>query len=373
MTIGLRIKAVRASLNLTQEAFGEKIAVSRTAVTHYEKETKTPSLPIIKNICREFYISEEWLLHGTGERIDKERMEEEEASRGELLWMADTLEKSFHDLSVYMKEFENDHHTVILETFDALVPVLMKSMDDEDLLFEYHDELFAVIGELERFIKAMDDIITGTEYSSSLDKFKAYSKRLSAFQSSIGNSSDKIFELLNADFESSKKSSIIEETQKAKQPLEFPKVSREDSPYSVYQSNDILQVAEQPEAEYNVVKRVPVVGNVAAGKAIEVYNHVDDLIDVPGSMTVDYALNVKGNSMEPLIADGSLIFVKQQEDINQGEIGIFLIDDNVTCKRYHRTDDSVILRSENKEYPDMVFGPESNIRIIGKVLLTKNV
>ncbi len=62
-----RIKELRKSLGLNQADFGEKIGISNTAVSKWEKGENTIPDSAIKLICREFHVSETWLRTGAGE------------------------------------------------------------------------------------------------------------------------------------------------------------------------------------------------------------------------------------------------------------------------------------------------------------------
>lgn len=62
-----RIRELRKYLNLTQAAFGEKIAVKANTITNYETGLRVPSDSVIRSICREFGVSELWLRTGEGE------------------------------------------------------------------------------------------------------------------------------------------------------------------------------------------------------------------------------------------------------------------------------------------------------------------
>lgn len=62
-----RIKKIRKHFNLTQVKFGEQIGVKGNTVTNYETGLRTPTDAVIKSICREFHIREEWLRFGEGE------------------------------------------------------------------------------------------------------------------------------------------------------------------------------------------------------------------------------------------------------------------------------------------------------------------
>lgn len=62
-----RIRELRKALNLTQAAFGERIAVKPNTITNYETGLRIPSDSVIRSICREFNVSERWLREGDGE------------------------------------------------------------------------------------------------------------------------------------------------------------------------------------------------------------------------------------------------------------------------------------------------------------------
>lgn len=61
-----RIKQVRKSQKLTQTAFGGIIGVKGNTITNYETGLRNPTDAVIKSICREFGVSEEWLRTGKG-------------------------------------------------------------------------------------------------------------------------------------------------------------------------------------------------------------------------------------------------------------------------------------------------------------------
>lgn len=130
---------------------------------------------------------------------------------------------------------------------------------------------------------------------------------------------------------------------------------------------------EQQEQELNSSKVIPMVGKTAANPSVLEYGDVDieqqSFSHVPKG--ADCALNVQGDSMEPLIKDGSIVFYKRQEDVENGEVAIVEINgDGVTCKKVLKDYDNkqIILRSVNDRYEDRVLHDEE-VRIIGKVIL----
>ncbi|MFT8668841.1 MAG: LexA family transcriptional regulator [Liquorilactobacillus hordei] len=86
----------------------------------------------------------------------------------------------------------------------------------------------------------------------------------------------------------------------------------------------------------------------------------------------DEVVTIAGDSMEPLLKQGSQAFVHYQPvPDNEGQIVIVSIKgDGVTCKRIYREDGKIRLKSINEKYEDMVF-PAEDIRIIGKVIISQ--
>ncbi len=75
--------------------------------------------------------------------------------------------------------------------------------------------------------------------------------------------------------------------------------------------------------------------------------------------------------MEPLIADGETIFIKSMPRIEPNQIGLFLYNEEVFCKRLvlDRKKSHVVLRSENKAYKDIIVHDPSQLRTLGLVLI----
>jgi transcriptional regulator with XRE-family HTH domain len=67
MEPGDRVRIIRKEAGLTQEKFGERLGISKVAVSKIENKVNSLSDQMRKSICREFRINEEWLLSGTGE------------------------------------------------------------------------------------------------------------------------------------------------------------------------------------------------------------------------------------------------------------------------------------------------------------------
>ena len=66
-----RLKKLRKNLDLTQQAFADKIGMKQNTIEQYEMGRTTPSDAIVFSICREFGVNEKWLRNGEGEMFIK--------------------------------------------------------------------------------------------------------------------------------------------------------------------------------------------------------------------------------------------------------------------------------------------------------------
>lgn len=118
MTQGERVKEVRKSLNLTMEQFGNKLGVTKVAISNIEKEKRNLTEQMSRAICREFNVSEEWLKTGEGEMYQQLSEDEEIAGI-----VSDLLEEGK----------DNAFYGIILEiakTYNELSPASQKVLTE---------------------------------------------------------------------------------------------------------------------------------------------------------------------------------------------------------------------------------------------------
>lgn len=72
-----RIKELRKTLGLTLEKFGDKLGVTKVAISNIEKGNRNLTEQMIKAICREYNVREEWLRSGDGEMFVQLSYDEE--------------------------------------------------------------------------------------------------------------------------------------------------------------------------------------------------------------------------------------------------------------------------------------------------------
>jgi len=91
---------------------------------------------------------------------------------------------------------------------------------------------------------------------------------------------------------------------------------------------------------------------------------VDD--NVP--LCANFGVRVSGDSMSPKFEDGQIVWVKQQQTLQNGEVGVFLYDDNAYLKKLNSASGGVRLVSLNPAYPEIIVAEEKSFRVLGKAL-----
>ena len=128
-------------------------------------------------------------------------------------------------------------------------------------------------------------------------------------------------------------------------------------------------------------KMYPVLGKISAGLPILATENIYDYLTapVPSSKINSYYeyffLKIQGDSMDKKYPNGSLVFVQKQDVLENDCIGVILIDDEATVKRYRKENNFIILEpmSNNPIHKTQMYSiKDKNVRIIGKVILSVN-
>ena len=92
-----------------------------------------------------------------------------------------------------------------------------------------------------------------------------------------------------------------------------------------------------------------------------------ETISVPATPTTrraDFSVLVAGDSMEPMFSDGDIVLVEQEQEVPEGQVGIFAING----QGYIKTAGRRKLISANKEYNDILISPDDSVRCFGLVI-----
>jgi len=120
---------------------------------------------------------------------------------------------------------------------------------------------------------------------------------------------------------------------------------------------------------------IPVVGRVAAGEPILAEENIEGYVSLKelfGQSKDTFILKVVGDSMvEEGIMNGDFVVVKPVSTVENGQIGVVLLDDEATVKRIFVQCDRIALKPANRAagYKTKYIKRSSeNARIIGKVI-----
>lgn len=120
-----------------------------------------------------------------------------------------------------------------------------------------------------------------------------------------------------------------------------------------------------------VIKKVPLYDGIACGNPRYADPQEVDMMELPDGIRADFAVRCYGDSMiDAHICDGDIVYIRQQDDVDDGEIAAVLIDDDATLKRVYRKPYGVVLMPANSNYEPLVYTAEDcvNIRIMGKAV-----
>lgn len=116
---------------------------------------------------------------------------------------------------------------------------------------------------------------------------------------------------------------------------------------------------------------IPIYGEIRAGDPMFVNEEILGYATIPREEARNkefFFLRVKGDSMiNARICEGDLVLVERQNWIDNGDIGVFLINgEEATIKRYYEDKGFIILKPENPAYSPQIYRPEEVI-ILGRV------
>lgn len=118
----------------------------------------------------------------------------------------------------------------------------------------------------------------------------------------------------------------------------------------------------------------------AAGFSVPLDGEDFKMIPVDDSVpeAADYAVDIQGNSMEPYIHDGDMVYVKKDAELSIGDVGIFCVNGSMYCKQYYLDEEqNLVLVSANPDlrHSNILVHADSGytVTVCGKVLLDRKV
>ncbi len=143
----------------------------------------------------------------------------------------------------------------------------------------------------------------------------------------------------------------------------------------------VLDVAEEehrskvvPLSPQRSIRKIPLFASpAAAGYVSPILGEEYEMIDVDTADHAQFAVRISGDSMEPHIHDGSIVYVAR-EPLQNGDIGVFCVDNDTFCKQYYKDPLGMVYLfslNRNRADADVVLPPSSgrSLNCFGKVLI----
>lgn len=122
-------------------------------------------------------------------------------------------------------------------------------------------------------------------------------------------------------------------------------------------------VSRLPQCRY-----VPLIGRIRAGQPLFAEENREGFFPLPAEFAAGgeyFILRVEGESMSGAgIQDGDLVIVRRQKTVENGEIGVFLLGDEATVKRFYREKDIIRLQPANDQFEPIL---TRQVEVLGRV------
>lgn len=156
-----------------------------------------------------------------------------------------------------------------------------------------------------------------------------------------------------------------------------------DFDYLFNMIDDEVDLSRQPLPPYTNIhpitkQSLPVLGEVSCGEPRFMADQIEYYTDQLEGIHADFVLIAHGDSMiGARIHDGDLVFIRKQEEVENGEIAAVAIGDEATLKRvfFYANKSVLVLRAENPDFKDMEYsGSElADVHVLGKAVAFQSV
>jgi repressor LexA len=121
-----------------------------------------------------------------------------------------------------------------------------------------------------------------------------------------------------------------------------------------------------------LIREIPIIGRVAAGKPTLAVEHVEGTIPLPTEWAKGgeiFLLKVRGDSMSPFILPDDYVVVRSQSSAENGEVVVTLVGEEATVKRFFKKGKRIELKPDNEQWETIQIEEGSGeVQILGKVI-----
>jgi SOS-response transcriptional repressor LexA/transcriptional regulator with XRE-family HTH domain len=343
-----RIKELRKEQSLTQDGLAELLNVQRPTVSKYEAGIIPLTTETIQRLIEIFHVSADYLLGISDERrrfipfdeIDDavEHYESEPLSTAfSIIDTDDKLDEATRLLVDYCKklniELKVGERTIFESSINPIVPTKLKASPEGTPLTPEQQDLLAATTGLSK-----EDLLKTIEYAAANLPGTPYDRQqYDKYLKCDDRGKDTVNRVIDYEYNRTVSSKTNE----------LPRLKTIKIPVS-------LELASAGRGYFLET----------ADMRMTAFSETD----VPEG--ADFAVKIKGDSMEPGIPDGCLVFIKSMPAIDSGEIGLFNLNGDGYCKELFVSFDRkrIELRSHNEKYPPITIGTEDVLLVYGRVL-----
>ena len=142
------------------------------------------------------------------------------------------------------------------------------------------------------------------------------------------------------------------------------------SDYEASKYNLKLQSFASKDSKTNT-KKIPVyLSPAAAGEPLPILADDYSLVNAESAPSdASFGIRISGDSMEPVIADMSVVWVKKQDSLDNGDVGMIVLNGEILCKKLNIENGKCYLMSYNIKYSPIEVLETDDLRVVGKVIL----
>lgn len=113
---------------------------------------------------------------------------------------------------------------------------------------------------------------------------------------------------------------------------------------------------------------IPVLGNIACSPQTVPDTNPDGYADLPDGIRADFCLKCKGDSMSPMLNDGDLVLIRQQPEVEPGQVAAVGINGETTLKHVYRNETGLLLCANNTKYAPIQTKPGDDVVVYGRAV-----
>ncbi len=121
-----------------------------------------------------------------------------------------------------------------------------------------------------------------------------------------------------------------------------------------------------------LIRQIPILGRVAAGKPTLAVENVEGTIPLPQEWVKGrevFLLRVKGDSMSPYILPDDYVVVRSQSSAENGDVVVTLMGEEATVKRFFKKGKKIELKPDNERWETIqIEEGTGEVQILGKVI-----